>query len=155
MNAVNRRARFPLRRVAFAAVAGGAVAATANTVLFRLLDRLGVDFSIQTSATAPAAPIPAPSFAVASFLPALVAGGLLILLDRFTTKARTAFVVIACAFAVLSLAGPATVGGASAATRMALMLMHLVAAVVISGALMRSAVTTESREVPTAAVERA
>ena len=86
MNAVNRRARFPLRRVAFAAVAGGAVAATANTVLFRLLDRLGVDFSIQTSATAPAAPIPAPSFAVASFLPALVAGGLLILLDRFTTR---------------------------------------------------------------------
>jgi hypothetical protein len=155
MNAVNRRAQFPLGRVALAAIAGGTVAAAANTGLFLLLHRLGVEFSIQPSPTAPAAPIPIPSFAVASFLPALIAGGLLMLLGRFTTKARTAFVVIACAFAVLSLAGPATIGGASAATRMALMLMHLVAAVVISGSLIRSAVITEPLEVATAAVERA
>jgi Family of unknown function (DUF6069) len=155
MNAVNRRPQFPLRRVAFAAIAGGTAAAAASTVLFLLLHRLGVDFRIQPSPTAPAAPIPVPSFAVASFLPALIAGVLLMLLGCFTTKARTAFVVIACAFAVLSLAGPATIGGASTATRMALMLMHLVAAVVISGALMRSAVRTEPREVATAAVERA
>jgi len=155
MKAANRRAQFPLRRVALAAVAGGTVAAAANTGLFLLLNRLGVDFSIQPNPGAPAAPIPVPSFAVASLLPALIAGGLLMLLGRFTTKARTAFLVIACAFAVLSLAGPATIGGASAATRMALMLMHVVAAVVISGALMRSAVTTEPRGVATAAVERA
>ena len=155
MKAANRRAQFPLRRVALAAVAGGTVAAAANTGLFLLLNRLGVDFSIQPSPSAPAAPIPVPSFAVASLLPALIAGGLLMLLGRFTTKARTAFLVIACAFAVLSLAGPATIGGASTATRMALMLMHLVAAVVISGALMRSAVTTEPPGVATAAVERA
>jgi len=155
MNAANPRAQFPLRRVALAAVAGGTVAAAANTGLFLLLHGLGVEFSIQPSPTAPAAPIPVPSFAVASLLPALIAGGLLMLLGRFTTKARTAFIVIACAFAVLSLAGPATIGGASTPTRVALMLMHLVAAVVISGSLMRSAVTTEPREVGTAAVERA
>ena len=155
MNAANRRAQFPLRRVALAAIAGGTAAAAATTGLFLLLHRLGVEFIIQPSHTAPAAPIPVPSFAVASFLPALIAGVLLMLLGRFTAKARTAFVVIACAFAVLSLAGPATIGGASTATRMALMLMHLVAAVVISGALLRGAVTTEPRGVATAAVERA
>jgi len=154
MNAVDRRAQFPPRRVALAAVAGGAVAAAVNTGLFLLLHGLGIDFSIQPIPTAPAAPIPVPNFAVVSFLPALIAGVLFMVLGRFTTKARTAFVVIACAFAVLSLAGPAAIGGASTATRMALMLMHLVAAVVISGALMRSAVTTEPRGVATAAVER-
>ena len=151
MNAVNRRARFLPMRVAVAAVAGGAIAAAANTGLFLLLRGLGIDFSIQPSPTAPAAPIPLPNFAVASLLPALIAGGLLTLLGRFTTKARTTFVVIACAFAVLSLAGPATVGGANAATRVALMLMHVVAAVVITGALMRSAEGSEPREVATAA----
>jgi len=155
MSVVNRRAQFPLGRVALAAVAGGATAAAANTGLFLLLHGLGVDFSIQPIPTAPAAPIPIYNFAVASFLPALIAGGLLLLLGRFTTRAATTFVVIACAFCLVSLAGPATVGGASAATRMALMLMHLLAAVVISTALMRSAVMTEPREVPAAAVERA
>ncbi len=155
MNAVNRRAQFPLRRVALAAVAGGLAAAAANTGAFLLLHGLGVEFSIQSSPTTPAAPMPVPSFAVASFLPALIAGGLLVLLGRFTTRARTAFVVIACAFALLSLAGPATVGGASAATRVALMFMHIVAAVIISGTLMRSEVRTEPREVAAAVGERA
>jgi len=155
MNAVNRRTQFPPRRVAIAAVAGGMAAAAVNTGLFLLLHGLGVEFSIQPSPSAPAAPIPVPSFAVTSFLPALIAGGLLMLLGRATTNARTAFVVIACAFAVLSLAGPATIGGASAATRMALMLMHIIAAVVISGTLLRSEVRTEPREVAAAASERA
>src|SRR5689334_3718306 len=131
MNAVNRRAQLPPMRVALAAVAGGAIAAAANTGLFLLLHALGVDFRIQPSPTAPAAPIPVPNFAVASFLPALLAGGLLMLLDRFTTRAHSAFVLIACVLAILSFAAPATIGGASAATRVALIFMHLIAAVVI------------------------
>ena len=44
MNAVNRRAQFPPRRVALAAVAGGIAAAAANTGLFLVLHGLGVDF---------------------------------------------------------------------------------------------------------------
>jgi hypothetical protein len=62
-------------------------------------------------------------------------------LGRFTANARPVFIVIASVIAVLSLAGPATVAGASAGTRVTLMVMHLVSAVVISGALVRSAGT--------------
>jgi len=143
MNAVNRRAQFQPRRVALAALAGGIVAAAANTGLFLLLHALGVDFMIQPDPAAPAASISVPSFGVASFVPALLAGGLLMLLGRFTTKARRAFVVIASAVALLSLAGPATIGGAGAATRVALMVMHLLAAAIVSGALMLSVETRD------------
>jgi peptidoglycan/LPS O-acetylase OafA/YrhL len=94
---------------------------------------------IQPDPAAPAAAITVPNFAAASFLPALIAGGLLMLLGRYTTNARRAFLAIAIAFALLSLGGPATVGGASTETRVALMVMHLLAAAVITGALLRSA----------------
>jgi hypothetical protein len=135
MNA-NQRAQFRPKRVALAALTAGALAAAANTALFLLLNAVGIDFTIQPAPTAPAAPIALPNFVAASFLPALLAGGLLMLLGRLTTKARGASVVIASAFAVLSLAGPATVGGASAGTRVALMVMHLLSAAIISGALL-------------------
>jgi Family of unknown function (DUF6069) len=129
------KARFQTRRVAFAALAGGTVAAVANTALFLVLHVLGVDFVIQPDPTAPPASIAAASVPGASFILGLLAGGLLVLLGRFTTKARGAFIVIASVFTLLSLAGPATIGGASAGTRVALMVMHLLAAAVISGAL--------------------
>jgi hypothetical protein len=154
MNTTHRKEGYSLKRVGLAAIAGGAAAAAANVGLFLLLHGLGVDFKIQQSPTAPETPIPAANFVVASILPALVAGGLLMLLGRFTSKARNAFIIIACAFAILSMAGPATVGGASAATRAALMSMHLVAAVVITCALVRSAVRMEPRQVASPAVER-
>ena len=139
----NQRAQFQPRRVARAALVAGTVAAIANIGLFLLLHALGVDFMIQPNPATPAASMAVPSFVVASFLPALLAGGLLVLLGRFTTKARRAFVVIASAVALLSLAGPAMIGGASAGTRVALMVMHLLTAAVISGGLLRSAGRTD------------
>jgi len=138
-------AHFSSKRVALAAVAGGAAAAAANIGWFLLLRALGVEFRLQPIPTAPPAPVTVPNVAVASFIPALLAGGLLMLLGRFTTKARSAFVVIACVVFLLSLAGPATIGGASAGTRVSLMVMHLLAATIISGALVRGAVTTDGK----------
>jgi Family of unknown function (DUF6069) len=134
----NQGAQFQPKRVALAALAGGAAAATANIGVFLISLALGVDFIIQPDPSAPAGTITVPSLVGASLLPALLAGGLLMLLGRFTTKARRTFVLIASAVALLSLGGPATVGGASAGTRMALMVMHLLAAAVISGVLLRS-----------------
>ena len=143
IRAVTQKAQFQWKRVALGAVAGGAVAAAVNTGLYLLFHALGVAFMIQPDPAAPAAPISAPSFGVASFVAALLAGGLLLLLGRFTTKARRAFVVIACAITALSLAGPATIGGASSGTRVALMLIHLVAAMSISRALLLSTRTQD------------
>jgi hypothetical protein len=130
--------QFQAKRIMLAALAGGALAAVANTALFLLLSAVGVDFVIQADPSAPAAAIAVPNFVVASFLPALLAGGLLLLLGRFTTKARAVFIIIASVFALLSLGGPASVGGARAGTRVALAVMHLLSAVIITGALVRS-----------------
>jgi len=134
----NQRAQFQPSRVALAALVAGTAAAGANIAFFLLVHVLGVEFIIQPDPSAPPVPIAVSSVAVASFLPALLAGGLLVLLGRFTTKARRAFLVIASVAAVLSLAGPATIGGASGGTRVALIVMHLLAAAVISGGLLRA-----------------
>jgi hypothetical protein len=68
MNA-NQGARFQPKRVALAALAGGALAAAANTALFLLLNAVGVDFVIQANPTAPAASIAVPNFVAASSSP--------------------------------------------------------------------------------------
>jgi hypothetical protein len=139
----NAKTKFQPRRIALAALTGGAVAAAVNSGVFVLSHALGVDFMIRPDPAAPAASITVPSIVVASFLPAFIAGGLLMLLGRFTTKARGTFVVIASVVALLSLGGPATIGGASAGTRVALVVMHLLSAAVISERLLRSAGTRD------------
>jgi len=135
MSEVVRSAQFQARRVALAAVAGGAAAAAANVGLFLIGRYLGVDFVIRPDPAGPVQVIGGANVAIASFLPALFAGGLLMLLARFTTKPRMVFGVIATVFAVLSLAGPMTVGGAATSGRAVLAVMHLVAAALITGAL--------------------
>jgi hypothetical protein len=128
---------FQAKRVALAALVGGAAAATANVACVLIARALGVDFVIQPSPDAPATPIGIGNFVGASFVPAFVAAGVLLLLDRFTSKPARVFGIIAVAVALLSLAGPLTVAGASAGTRMALVVSHLLSAVAISGALVR------------------
>jgi hypothetical protein len=123
--------------IALAALFGGIVAAVVNVGWFLATHASGVDFVMQPDPSKPAAMITIPSVAIASVIPAFIAGGLLWVLRRFTKQPARTFLVISIAFALLSLAGPATVGGANAGTRMALMAMHLIAAAVISGALLR------------------
>jgi hypothetical protein len=132
-----QRGHFEPKRVALAALAGGSAAATANIAWFLLMRGLGADFMIQPDAAAPAMLVGIPNVVVASFVPALLAGGLLLLLDRFTSNAGRVYVIIASVAALLSLAGPITIGGASAGTRMALAVMHVLTATAISGALVR------------------
>jgi hypothetical protein len=132
-----QRTQFQPKRVALAALAAGVLTATVNIGVFLASLVLGIDFVIRPDPSVQPALVTIPSIVVASLLPALVAGGLLMLLGRFTTKAPTTFVVIASAVALLSLGGPATIGGASAGTRVALMLMHLLSAAIITGGLLR------------------
>ena len=140
----NQKKQLQPRSIALAVLLGGIVATVLNVGWYLVTHASGVDFIMQPDPSKPAALITIPSVAIATMIPAFIAGGLLMLLQRFTKQPARTFLVISIAFALLSLAGPATVAGATGGTRMALIIMHLIAAVIIAGALLRQARATDS-----------
>ncbi len=129
---------FQFRPVAIAAPLAGIASATAVIVLYGVARALGIDFVAQMAPSAPKPlPVPLPQFVVASFLPAFAAAALLLVLNALTKKPALIFVVVSAVFAVVSLAAPATLGGASGGTRATLGLMHLVASTTICSLLLR------------------
>lgn len=70
-------------------------------------------------------------------LPIIPGGILLALLARFTRAPRRVFVIIAAIVAVLSLTSPLTIADAPGEMKATLVVMHIVAAVVGVGALLR------------------
>jgi hypothetical protein len=128
---------FTLKKVAIAAPLAGVIAAVLNLIVYSIARGAGADFVGQMDPSSPAAVIPMPIVAVASFVPALFAAGFLLALSRWTKNGAGAFGMVAGVFFLLSLGGPATMGGASPATKVALGVMHLVAAATITGVLLR------------------
>ncbi|KKK04677.1 DUF6069 family protein [Micromonospora sp. HK10] len=76
--------------------------------------------------------------AVSTLLAGLAAWGLLALLERFTTRARPVWTVVALIVLLVSLLGPLG-GGVGTAARVTLVAMHLVAAAVLVPLLHRTA----------------
>jgi Family of unknown function (DUF6069) len=133
----NNARPFRFRSVAIAALLAGVASAAAVLGLYGIASVLGIDFVGQMGPSAPAAPIPLPSFVVASFIPALLAAGVLLALNALTKKPAQIFAATSAVLALVSLVGPATLAGASGGTRATLGLMHLVAAGVICFVLLR------------------
>lgn len=121
------------------ALVGGVAGAVASFVVYGVARVAGVDFLGRFSGPdAPAGPLPVPMIAVASLVPAIVAGLAYFGLGKLVgAKARIVFVALAVAFGLFSLGGPASLGDASTSTRIALSIMHLVVAVAITGSLVR------------------
>lgn len=127
-----------LGRLLIAGLAGGALAAAANTALLLIGKAAGVSF------LAPIGPPGSPLQAIQPFnvmmlclVPALVAALLLAGLIRFTRRPQPIFQAVAGAFLLVSLIPDWALPMDSLATRILLSLMHLVAATLIVGALLR------------------
>lgn len=116
---------------------GAAAGAVANSVLYFIASAAGVDMVAEFAKGAPSAPMPFPSVVIASFVPFVFAALVATLLNRFLTKASRPFLGVAVAFALLSMGGPATLGGASTGLRIVLAAMHVVSAVTIAGGIVR------------------
>ena len=84
------------------------------------------------------------SVAIATLLAGVAACGLIALLQRVTSRPRTAFIVIAFALLLVSLAGPILLGQTNGA-RAFLTSMHLAAAGVLIPTLARPAVVRRGR----------
>jgi hypothetical protein len=121
-----------------AGATGGAIAAAINGALYLGTRAAGVPFTGVFQPGQGVTDLPAPLPFVASFVPSLVAAGLLFGLTRLTSKAGAVFVGIAGLFAVVSLYSPLNIPEASLATRSVLAVMHLTAAAPITYFLLRA-----------------
>lgn len=121
-----------------AAVIGGALAAAVNVALLFGAKAAGVTMTGVFDRRNPL-PVELPLVAVigASLVPSIVAAGVFAGLAKFTKSPRGAFGMLAAIGFVLSLGGPFSVAESSAATKVVMGLMHLVAAGSIAGMILR------------------
>ena len=124
--------RVDTRQLPVAALIAGAVSAIANLAIYLLVTfGLGIGLEVQMGGpAAPVEPLGAAPVILMSALPALVAAGLLWLLNRFVARPFMVFQAIAAVVALLSLGGPLTLQ-VGLASKIVLSLMHLVAATAI------------------------
>ena len=120
------------------ALVGGIIGATANTLIALIAPGIiGQPLQAPNPSTNTLEAIPLFAVIAASLIPAFLGAGFLVLLQKFTKNPLQKFQLIAIVLALLSLISPMTLptnlGG-----KMALGLMHLVAATSIVWALSRA-----------------
>lgn len=125
--------RVALGRLLWAGPLAGVVAAVVNVLVYFGVSALGViPEGFVVSGRTPVTPV---LVVFSSFLPALLGAALLALLGRFVGRPIRTFRIVAGVVMVSSFATPITLPGAPVAMIAALILMHVVAAVVIVGVL--------------------
>jgi hypothetical protein len=115
------------------------VTAVVGTVVVWLIGRQLVGGALEVESGGNRQTVTVVSVIVASVLAGLVGWGLLAILERVTSKARTIWLAIAVVFLLISLLGP--LGGVTPGTKITLILLHLAAA----GAIIPAFVTSSTR----------
>ena len=130
-----------IRRLVWVGPLAAVVAGAANLVVFAVEKAaLGISFILALQPGAAATPLPAAMVFVESVIPALVAAVLLALLVKFTARPVLIFQIISAVFLLVSFVTPLAVP-ADTLTKLGLISLHIVAAVVIVNLL-----TTLTRE---------
>lgn len=129
--------RFSIGRLLLIGVAAAAVAAIANLAVFVIAKELfDVSFVMpyQGPDTTPE-PLPPALVAISSVVPAILAALLLWILGRTVGRPLLIFQVASVVALLLSLGGPPTPEDTATSTKVALIVMHVVAGVIIIGLL--------------------
>jgi hypothetical protein len=112
-------------------VVAGVVAAVATTVTVLVAKALDVPMMAAPQTASAGEPLPVEAFALSTLMGTAIGVLLALALARWAPKPRVTFVVVTVALTLLSAAGPLTTGYATAATRVVLLLTHVVAAVIV------------------------
>jgi hypothetical protein len=140
LSAQRRAEQVSVRKLVWAAPLAGLLAALGNLAVYGLARAgLSLPLAMPAMGPTPAGPLLVAPVILASFVPALFAGGLLALLARLSARPVRTFQIIAGVALVLSLGAPLTLP-VDTATRLVLLVMHLVAGLVIAGVLGAKAV---------------
>jgi hypothetical protein len=119
------------------AAIGAAIGAVGNALLYFAGSAGGVSLVAEFAKGQPPAVLAFGQVVVASFVPAIGAALLTLLLNRLLARPSKVFVGIAVVFGLLSLGGPASIPGADAGLRVLLAMMHVVSGVAIVGGIVR------------------
>jgi hypothetical protein len=119
------------------AAIGAAAGAVGNALLYFAGSAAGVSMFGEFAKGQPAVALGVGQVVVASFVPAIGAALLALLLNRFTAKPSKILLGIAVVFGLLSMGGPANLPGADAGLRFLLALMHVVSGVGITAGILR------------------
>lgn len=126
--------RVAVRKLLWVAPLAGLVAALANLVVTLAGQALAGPLVLPLQPGTEPQPLPLIMVVLASFVPALAAAGVLAALGRFTARPVFVFNIVAVVFLLVSFGGPASLPVAFS-IQAVLGVMHLVAGVVIIGAL--------------------
>jgi hypothetical protein len=126
--------RVDARRLPVAAIAAGIAAVIGNLIVYFIANALIGPVQVQMGPGTPALDLPAVPVIMFSFVPALVAGVLLWVLNRFTKRPFTIFLIISGVFLLVSLIPDLTLE-VPLGSKLVLILMHIVAAGTIVGVL--------------------
>jgi hypothetical protein len=126
--------RIALGRLWWASLLAGIGAVIVNVVIFFLASAAG---AIPQTVLVPGVnqPVTVVPVILQSFVPAIPAGVLLALLNRFTRRPIRIFRIVAAILLVISFANPFTIPGAPLEMILVLNFMHIVAAAIIVGVL--------------------
>ena len=119
------------------AAIGAAVGAVGNALLFFVASAAGVSMVAELMKGQPATALPVGQVIVASFVPAIGAALLALVLNRVSSKPSRILTGVAAGFGLLSMMGPATLPLAEPGMRVVLALMHVVSGVAITGGILR------------------
>lgn len=98
----------------------------------------GVDLHSPAMGSQPPQPISAGWVALLSVVVSFLGWGVLVLLEKFTSRARTVWTVLAVVVFLVSLSGPWSGPGITIANRLLLMLIHVVVAALLIPQLSRT-----------------
>lgn len=135
---VNRRVA-PISKLWWVGLVAAGVAAIANVIFYWMSSAVGIPYLIPVQGPdAPLEPLPTVAVIIATIIPTVVATILFGILGRFLSNPVRVFVIISVVVLVASFAMPFTLPAAVAlSTKIALNVMHVVAAVVIVGVLIQ------------------
>jgi hypothetical protein len=121
------------------AAIGAATGAVGNSLLFLAGRAAGVSMVAEFAKGQPATALAIGPVVMASFVPAIGAALLTLLLNKLSSRPSKVLLGIAVVFGLLSMGGPATIPGAEAGLRVLLALMHVISGVAITGGILRFA----------------
>lgn len=136
MSVMQKERVAPISKLLQAGLIGGVIGAVGSFIVYLIGGAMGIPFQILPPGTTELAPLPVPMIAIANIVPALIAAGVLALLARFVSQPVRPFQIISVVILVLSFASPfAQPAEVTMGTKLALNLMHIVAAGAIVWAL--------------------
>lgn len=116
---------------------GAAAGAVVNVLLFAVAGAAGVDLAAEFAKGGPSTPLTFAPVVIASFVPFVFAALFATGLNRFVASPTRPFIAVAVVFALLSMGGPAGLGGASFGLKVLLGAMHVVSGILIAGGILR------------------